>query len=246
MDVPLVLLHPFPLDGTFWDPVAARLAAGRAVHVPRFPGFGGAPVHEDPSIAGFADSVADRIGAQAPHGRAVVCGVSMGAYVAQALAARHPGQVAGLILSGTRADADAPDARDARLEHARALDAGRRDEFLQGLVPRLVPAHDAAALGRADAIAHRQPAAAMAAAMRAMAARPDRSGELAAMDVPALVLRGDADAVIPADAARSLADGLPQGRLHVVEGAGHLVPLERPDLCVELATALVGEVDSAA
>lgn len=82
--------------------------------------------------------------------------------------------------------------------------------------------------------------------VRAMAERPDRADELAAMDVPAVVLWGDRDPAIPADAANALADGLPQGHLEVVPGAGHLAPMERPDRFIQVAEDLAARVDAAA
>jgi pimeloyl-ACP methyl ester carboxylesterase len=58
-----------------------------------------------------------------------------------------------------------------------------------------------------------------------MAARlaPDYAG-------PALVISGSADRVIRARRSRELAAGLPNGRFLEVEGAGHLVGLERPEV----------------
>jgi pimeloyl-ACP methyl ester carboxylesterase len=244
MNQPLVLLHPFPLDATFWDPVAARLAAERAVHAPEFPGFGRAPASPRPSIAAAAEAVADRIASQAVGGRAVICGVSMGGYTALALASRRPETVAGLILCGTRAGADAHEAREGRLSAARALEAGDLDGFLAEMIPRLAPPWDTATLGSAEAIARRQDPAAMAGALRAMAERPDRSGELASVEVPALVMWGEHDQAIGADHAWELADGLSGGELNVIAGAGHLVPLERPDQFVALAREFLHGIDA--
>ncbi len=55
----------------------------------------------------------------------------------------------------------------------------------------------------------------------------DRSGELYECALPALVLHGEADRAVPADAGRALAEGLPRGEFHGFEGAGHLVTVER-------------------
>lgn len=100
----LVLLHPFPLDAGFWNAVRPALSADRPVVACEFPGLGSAPMAEEPSVDGFADSVAATIAAECPQGRAVVCGLSLGGYVALALAARHPERVAALVLADTRAE----------------------------------------------------------------------------------------------------------------------------------------------
>jgi 3-oxoadipate enol-lactonase len=244
MRTPLVLLHPFPLDASFWEPLLPALAASRGVHAPEFPGFGRASAEREPSIAGVAEAVAERIAEQCPGGRAVVCGVSMGGYVALALAAQAPERVAGLILAGTRADCDDDQTRSARIQHARELEAGGVESFLEWMLTRLTPEGHAHVDPGVEVIARRQSGAAMAAATRAIGQRPDRTGELAAMDVPALVVWGDRDAAVPAGAARDLAGGLPRGRLEVIGGGGHLAVREKPERFLGLADGLLARVDA--
>jgi pimeloyl-ACP methyl ester carboxylesterase len=244
MGTPIVLLHPFPLDATFWNPVAARLAAERAVHAPEFPGFGAAPADADATIASFADAVATRIARRTTTGRAVVCGVSMGGYIALALAARHPARVAGLILVGTRADRDSEDVRRGRFEAATAIELGQADTFLDDMLPRLThpdAPEDVPATVRS--IARRQDPTAIAAALRALGNRDDRSGQLAGMTMPALVVHGADDVPIPVEVAQRMAGGLPDARLVVMRRTGHLAPLERPDEFLQQAQVLLHQVD---
>ena len=62
-----------------------------------------------------------------------------------------------------------------------------------------------------------------------MAVRPDSTPDLARITVPTLVITGSDDTLIPPDATRPLADGIPGARYEVVQGAGHLSNLEAPD-----------------
>jgi pimeloyl-ACP methyl ester carboxylesterase len=71
-----------------------------------------------------------------------------------------------------------------------------------------------------------QPAASIAAAALGMAARPDSSQDLAGIDVPALVITSDADALIPADVTAPMAERIPGADLARIGGAGHLTNLE--------------------
>jgi len=64
---------------------------------------------------------------------------------------------------------------------------------------------------------------------RALLAREDFTPRLSEVDVPALVIWGDRDPAISQDHARALAEGLPQGRLEIVAGAGHGVNFTHPD-----------------
>ncbi|MGD9696581.1 MAG: alpha/beta fold hydrolase [Thermoleophilia bacterium] len=229
MATPLVLLHPFPLDSGFWSGVRPRLADGRALLAPDFPGLGAAPLVEAPSIDGFADAVAALIEREAPGGRAAVCGLSMGGYAALSLAARHPERVAALVLADTRAEPDTAEAAEGRHRSAAQVRADGTGPFLDDFTPRLVAPGDRAALTAARAIADSQDGEAVARALEALAGRADRRPDLAAMDVPALVIVGSADALTPLSCSEDLVVGLPRAELAVIDGAGHLTALERPE-----------------
>jgi pimeloyl-ACP methyl ester carboxylesterase len=244
--VPLVLLHPFPLDPRAFDAVAPRLGAGRWTWAPAFPGLGGAPLEERPGIDAFADAVAAGVAREAPGGRAVLCGNSMGGYVALAAAARHPETVLGLVLAGTRAEADTEEARRGRAASAERVRREGPGPFLAEFLPRLVGRGPEAeeALRAAGAVAAGQPAEALARALEALGARSDRVADLAAIGVPALVLSGDADRATPPEAMAGLAAGLPDARLVTLAGAGHLSAMERPGAFAEAVLAFLRELEA--
>jgi pimeloyl-ACP methyl ester carboxylesterase len=71
---------------------------------------------------------------------------------------------------------------------------------------------------------------AVAGALRGMAERDDMASSLATIDVPAVVIIGDADALISPERGREAAQLLPQGRLVTVTGGGHMLMLEEPEI----------------
>jgi pimeloyl-ACP methyl ester carboxylesterase len=243
-DPPLVLLHAFPLDASMWDGVLPGLRGLGQVLTVDLPGFGAAPVPvAEPSLDAVADAVVaalDGLG----HARATVAGCSMGGYVALGVARRHPGRVAGLGLVDTKAEADPDEARANRERIALAVlgEAGTR-ALLPMLDTLLGPTSHA---GRPDvveavgALVRGADPAAVAWAQRAMAARPDSTGALPGLTVPAAVVVGEEDGVTGPDQARAMAAALPDAVLTVVPGAGHLSPVERPDaVAATLAGLLV-------
>lgn len=222
-----MLLHPFPVDASFWGPAWRALDADVEVITPEFPGFGSAPAHEDPAIAEFADGVATRIDEHG--GRAIVCGLSLGGYVALALVARHPRVVRALVLANTRAEADGPEARAARDQGFDTIRIDGLDAFLNGLVPKLLrPDPPAEVVDHVWAIAGEQDPDAVCGALMALRDRPDRVGELGAVSVPTLVIGGDQDQITPPEAIDTLVAGIPGARKVVIAEAGHLSALERP------------------
>ena len=225
MSAPLLLLHAFPLDARMWGP----LADASDVVAPDLPGFGSSPrargeVLTMASAAEAALGALDRAGAE----RAVVCGLSMGGYVAFEIWRRSPERVAGLILANTRAEPDTPEVRDGR----RALAARLRSEGnVLAVDPPPLLAEDAAAPTRELVrgwIAAQDPAAIAAAAL-GLAERPDSRPDLPRIAVPTLVITSDGDRLIPQDVSAPMAEAIPDAELALIEGAGHLSNVERPD-----------------
>jgi pimeloyl-ACP methyl ester carboxylesterase len=89
-----------------------------------------------------------------------------------------------------------------------------------------------------------QPPEAVAAALRAMAARPDRGAALAGLRGPAVIVAGEEDPLIPREESEAMARLVPggAGSFHLVEGTAHLSNLEQPGLFNSILTSLVRRV----
>jgi pimeloyl-ACP methyl ester carboxylesterase len=234
--VHLVLIHAFPLDLRMWDEV--RPALGEDVITPSLPGFGGAPPPAGPGLDDAAASVLallDRLSIE----RAIVGGCSMGGYVAMALLRRAPDRVGGLVLINTKASADTEQARAKRLATAARAEAEGidwlADEMLTTLLGTTTLAKRPEVEETLRELIDDQEPAAVAWAQRAMAARPPAFDVLRAADVPALVLRGAEDALIPAEEAAAMVEALPKASFTELPDTGHLAPLEAP---AEVAAAI--------
>ncbi len=233
-----LLLHPYPLDHRTWTPLARRLAERFRVVAPDLPGFGAGRGRDVPwpPVGLPVGFLARRVAAWLRDRGirpAVVGGLSMGGYVALALAEGWPDLVPALVLAGTRARADADEERAARLraiEELAAAGAGAGDLLVRTMVPRLL-APDAPRELRdrvAEWIRDTAPATARA-ALLGMAYRPDRRPVLAGFPGPVLALCGEDDTLTPPGEHEAMITLARRGRLVRVAGAGHLAPLERPD-----------------
>ena len=199
-----------------------------------------APAYTTEALADDAVAVLDALAI----GCANVYGLSLGGMVAQQIALRHPRRVRSLVLGATT-----PGGRKAELADEEVMTFFSR----RGDLPREEAAWASVAYnyGRrcrdehsdriAEDIRHRlgyefdeaaYQAQMMAAAMHNCTSRLDR------IKVPALVVHGEDDRVVPVANAHLIASRLPHGRLHLLEGTGHLYTTEAPEADAEVGRFL--------
>jgi pimeloyl-ACP methyl ester carboxylesterase len=235
-ELPLVLLHAFPIDARMWNPVREPLAARRRLITPDQRGLGRTPLPEsehEPSLELAAKDVLAMLD-KLELDRVVLGGCSMGGYVSMAVLREAPDRVGGLILIDTKATADTEDARDARFAMAdRAENEGITGWLAESMMPKLLG--EQALSERPDVVetvrdlVDSQRPEGIAWAQRAMAGRPDSTELLRSTHVPALVIVGEQDSLTPPDAAREMAESMPAAEFAALPGAGHLSPIERPE-----------------
>jgi 3-oxoadipate enol-lactonase len=225
----LLLIHAFPLDARMWE--AQRL--GPNTVAPDLPGFGmtpsAGPVMTMTVAATHCVEAIDAAGLD----RVVVCGLSMGGYVAFEVWRRARERVAGLVLANTRSGADTPEGAQGRRDLATRLRS--EGNVLAAAPPPLLAENASEELQeRVKGWVADQSAEAIAAASLGMAERPDSTPDLAGIDVPALVITSEGDRSIPPDLTTPMADAIPGARLEVIPNAGHLSNVEAPDRFTEL------------
>jgi len=224
----LLLIHAFPIDAGMWEPQLAALGTRLPIVAPHLPGFGGT---EGPEVLTMSAAAAHCVRAldEAGVDRAVVCGLSMGGYVAFELWRAARTRVAALVLANTKAEPDTPEGAAGR----RALAERLRTEGLDFLVAQPPPLLSAGASPelweRVKAMIAAQTPEAVAAAALGMAERPDSTPDLPGIDVPTLVITGSEDTLIPPEVTAGIADGAPDAELLTLDDAGHLSNLEAPD-----------------
>lgn len=227
----LMLVHGFPLDGRMWAPQEPVLGAGRKVLVPDLLGFGQTPLPNGAcSLERQAEALALFATAHGAH-RLVVCGLSMGGYIALAFAERFPERVAGLILADTRSDADTEAVRQGRtLSAKRVREEGVAvTEDLLGKLfhPRAQP-RNSALVNEVRTLMLGQSPEAVALALEAMRDRPSRASILQGLHCPVLVVVGEGDQMTPPEEARAMAELNSGSRVLVIPEAGHLSNMEAP------------------
>ncbi len=222
----LLLVHAFPLDARMWEPQLTTFADALPVVAPHLPGFGGSPAAGEAMTMDAAARRCIEALDEAGVDRAVVCGLSMGGYVTFALRNLAPERVIGLVLANTKAEADTTEAAAGRRTLAERLRSEGTGFLVDSPPPLLREDPEPALFERVRSMIADQPAEAIAAAALGMAERPDRTGELASIRVPTLVITSEGDRLIPAAVTAPMAQAIPDAELLTIGGAGHLSNLE--------------------
>ena len=236
-ELPLVLLHAFPLDSRMWNAIRGPLASRFRVITADQRGLGRSPLPESDREPDLADAARDVLALldRLELDRVVLGGCSMGGYLAMAVLRLAPERVAGLILIDTKATADTPEAAQSRLDVAARVEAEGIEGWLveANLANLLAPGTSEDLVATVREIIETQPPAGIAWTARALRTRPDSVELLRGTEIPALVIVGELDAVTPIEAANVMVEALPDVTFVVVPGVGHLTPLEAPADVVE-------------
>ena len=250
---PVVLLHGHGANLRIFAPLAARLAAhGRRVVALDHRGFGrSSEVPPTFGFRGLVDDLATLLDVLDLRD-AIVAGHSMGGAVALGLAVDRPDVVADrvgalvLINSSARGPADRPlpRAKAAALDWSLTEQVGRHPRH--GLV--LARANFGVDARRSQVAAARSIGLGSPAARRQGLTRRllgiDLSDRLGEVRVPVLVLAGAADRVIRSSESERIAEALPDARLEVFSGAGHMLPMERSAQVADLILQLAADAPS--
>ncbi|SHL78000.1 alpha/beta fold hydrolase [Streptomyces yunnanensis] len=231
---PLVLIHGHPFDRSMWRPQTAHFSrAGMRVIAPDLRGYGGSSVVPGKTLLEtFARDVAallDHLGIE----RCVLGGLSMGGQIVMECYRQFPERIRGLLLADTFAAADTAEGRAVRLRTAERLLAEGMDGYAHEVLPKMIAPANVTALPTVaehvlGMMRNASPEGA-AAALRGRAERRDYTGLLPRITVPTLVVVGAEDEFTPVADARAIHQATPGSRLTVIQGAGHMPNLERPE-----------------
>lgn len=253
-----VLLHAFPIGANLWEPQMRSIPSGWRLITPDLRGFGGSTEldsvggtpasareasygevsperpdgREGGSMSDYADDVATLLD-ELKIPRAVIGGASMGGYAAMAFLQLAGARVDGLVLANTRAGVDSPEARANRRNMLALVDREGPSGVAREMMPKLLGKTTRETNPEIEANVRRlikqQSPNAVRAAIHRMMHRADSTPLLARTTLPALIVTGDEDELIPVDESRNMAAAVPGATLVIIPKAGHLANLEQPD-----------------
>ena len=166
--------------------------------------------------------------------KAVICGLSMGGYVAFEFMHLFPARVRALVLAGTRAPADNEQEKAGREQQVQTMLRAGMVPISIATLPKLLASRTLAekpdVIKQVRAMITRSDPKGAAAAQRGMAARRDYSEGLAKIDVPTLIIVGREDSIRPVADAEFMHRGIRNSQLVVIEAASHMTNMEQPEI----------------
>lgn len=253
--VPVIFLHPTPLDGDYWRPVREELAGVRAI-VPDLRGHGAselgalpvggfrrvsdAPVLSMAQLASDVLALLDHLKLE----KAVFVGCSIGGYVLFELWRRAPERMQGLafVCSKAQPDAEANLAkRAATIAQARA---GETEKIFDGMAQTLVGA--TARENQPKMVAEVRARMtlteeALIAVQAGLAVRPDSLPTAATIGVPVLAIAGGEDPAVTAVEMEALRAAPGECEYHLLANAGHFAAYEQPEKVATLLAVWLRE-----
>lgn len=230
--LPIVLLHAYPMNHLMWDFQMDPLK--KDFRIIRYDVRGMGQTEAGPFPFAFETLVDDLI-ALLDHlqiSKAVLCGLSMGGYIALRTVSRNPERVLGLILCDTQSQADQNIGRLHRYEALQTMQQKGVPVWTEGfakkvladetfekqptvveLLKRIVNSHSTLAVSRLTL---------------ALVSRFDTTEELPKIPVPTLVMAGEHDKLIPSENTQSMKERIPGAKLAILPHAGHMSNMENP------------------
>src|SRR5579864_2305647 len=230
---PVVLLHPFPANHEFWKPAVQVLVSRYRLILPDLRGHGDSGIGQGSATMEKQAADVARVLDHEGVGRAPCVGVSIGGYVLFEFWRKYRTRVEALVLCNTKAQADAVEARAARLQAAADVLERGTEPFFESMIPKLMGKTTLST--RPDLVEgalrmmRKMSAENVAMVQRGMAERPDSVQTLKTINVPTLIVTGDEDLFSGVQVAEGMRQNITGSQLKVIAKAGHYSPWEQPE-----------------
>lgn len=228
----IIFIHGFPLNKSMWDNQAKALKDNYRVIAYDIRGHGNSDVGtSDFSIDLFVNDLLSFMDALNIE-KTIICGLSMGGYIALNAIENHPERFNALILSDTNCTADTPEAKEKRMNAIENILENGVDKFANELILNLfsnesfkrnlkeIPVVREMIVNTSTLSLHNS--------LHALAERKETCEKLSEIKVPVLIIVGKEDKITPPDAARFMQSKIKGSLLRIIEHGGHLSNLENP------------------
>ncbi len=228
----IIFIHGFPLNKSMWDSQIEALRDEYRVIAYDIRGYGDSDAGpEDFSMDLFAsDLIAfmDKL----EISKAMLCGLSMGGYIALNAAVNYPERIEALILCDTQCIADSSKAKKNRLLTIENIRKNGLEDYTHESIKNLFAAGSFQTKDSEIAVVMKMilntPKQIIYNSLNALATRNETCSKLPELKIPVLILVGEEDKITPPEMAESMHKKINASQLNIIEHAGHLSNMENP------------------
>ena len=233
-DVPVIFLHGFPFDKSMWNGQLEALSQSHRVIACDIRGFGKSRDEVSSfSIDLFSIDLA-RFMCALGIKKAVICGLSMGGYIALNFQKKYPEFVEALILCDTQCISDSKEVNEGRLLQIHDIEENGPEAFNEKFVKKVFCEESLTEkkelVEELTKVVNSNSPHIIAEGLRALSSRSDTCTSLSEIDVPILIICGREDQVTPLQQSENMHHAADQSTLRVIEKAGHVSNLEQPEV----------------
>jgi 3-oxoadipate enol-lactonase len=178
--------------------------------------------------------------------KVILCGFSMGGYIALRAIERNPDRFSALVLCDTMSAADSNEAKIRRANSVKVVKKEGGAKFTEGFLKAVFASqtfdNKPYVVDEIRRTILSNPPLGICGSLLAMAGRTDTTEALSKISVPTLIMAGEHDTVTPPSAAKVMHGRIPNSRLHLIENAAHMSNLENPGLFNEHLAEFIDEI----
>ncbi len=228
----IILIHGFPLNKSMWNSQVEALKDNFRVIAYDIRGHGNTDIGAiDFSIDLFVNDLLGFMDALKIE-KTIICGLSMGGYIALNAIENYSTRFTALILSDTNCTADSPEAIEKRMNTIESIKENGVDKLADDLIPNLFApesfktnSEEIAVVKEMIVTTSKQ---SLYNSLHALANRKETCSKLSSIKVPVLILVGEEDKITPIEAARAMKLKIRDANLQIIPHSGHLSNMENP------------------
>src|SRR5688572_26087687 len=228
----IIFIHGFPLNKSMWDIQVESLKENYRVIAYDIRGHG----NSDPGIDEFFIElfVNDLLHLMKKLGieKSILCGLSLGGYIALNAALKYPDRFDALILNDTQCIADTPEIKENRCQAIIRIMKDRVEQYANEIVKNLFALESFTkkenVIDTVKEMIINTPKQSLCNTLHALAERKETCSRLKEINIPTLILVGNEDKITPIAVAQKMHEKLLTSKLEIIPQAGHLSNLENP------------------
>ncbi|HJS00153.1 MAG TPA: alpha/beta fold hydrolase [Flavobacterium sp.] len=231
--IPMLFIHGFPFDKSMWKVQLDALKLSNRVIAYDIRGFGKSKDETTPlSIDLFTEDLIafmDNLKIE----KAIICGLSMGGYIALNTIKKYQERLEALILCDTQCIADSPEAKEKRYATIEKIESEGKENFNENFIKNVF--HPDSLVNKKEIVENLKNVVSanskeiIVAGLTALAERSDSCSILKDIKIPTLIICGKDDITTPLAQSELMYKQIKGSSLKIIDNAAHVSNLEQPD-----------------